>query len=71
MTAIQFLRSTRLKRAAQLLSSGSGMTVTEVMYAVGFNNLSYFSKIFFAEFGRLPKDFQKDDESVFSKIAKK
>lgn len=61
MSAIQFLRSIRLKRAAQLLSSGSGMTVTEVMYAVGFNNISYFSKIFAAEFGKLPKDFKQAD----------
>ena len=59
MSAIQFLRSIRLKRAAQLLSSGAGMTVTEVMYAVGFNNISYFSKIFAAEFGKLPKDYKK------------
>lgn len=61
MSAIQFLRSIRLKRAAQLLSSGSGMTVTEVMYAVGFNNISYFSKIFAAEFGKLPKDYKQTD----------
>lgn len=59
MSAIQFLRSIRLKRAAQLLASGSGMTVSEVMYAVGFNNISYFSKIFFTEFGTLPKDYGK------------
>ncbi len=57
MSAIQFLRGIRLKRAAQLLSSGAGMSVTEVMYSVGFNNISYFSKIFFAEFGVLPKDY--------------
>ena len=58
LSAIQFLRSIRLKRAAQLLSSGSGMSVSEVMYAVGFNNISYFSKIFFSEFGVLPKDYK-------------
>ena len=57
MTAIQFVRGIRLKRAAQLLSSDSGKSVTQVMYAVGFNNLSYFSKIFFVEFGVLPKDY--------------
>ena len=59
LSAIQFLRSIRLKRAAQLLASDAKMTVTEVMYAVGFNNISYFSKIFFAEFGVLPKDYGK------------
>ncbi len=58
MSAIQFVRSIRLKRAAQLLSSGSGMTVAQVMNAVGFNNMSYFSKIFFAEFGVLPRDYK-------------
>ena len=64
LSAIQFLRSIRLKRAAQLLSSGSGMSVSEVMYAVGFNNISYFSKIFFAEFGVLPKDYKGDTKSL-------
>ncbi len=58
MSAIQFLRSIRLKRAAQLLSSGGGMNVAQAMTAVGFNNISYFSKIFFAEFGVLPKDYK-------------
>jgi len=58
MTAIQFVRGIRLKRAAQLLSSDPGKSVSQVMYAVGFNNISYFSKIFFAEFGVLPKDYK-------------
>lgn len=62
MTAIQFVRGIRLKRAAQLLSSDSGKSVTQVMYAVGFNNISYFSKIFFAEFGVLPKDYPAKDK---------
>lgn len=64
LSAIQFLRSIRLKRAAQLLSSGSGMSVSEVMYAVGFDNISYFSKIFFAEFGVLPKDYKAEPKSL-------
>ncbi len=58
MSAIQFLRSIRLKRAAQLLSSDAGISVGQVMNAVGFNNISYFSKIFYAEFGVLPKDYK-------------
>lgn len=58
MTAIQFLRSIRLKRAAQLLSSDAQVSVSQVMNAVGFNNISYFSKIFYAEFGVLPKDYK-------------
>ena len=64
LSAIQFLRSIRLKRAAQLLSSGAGMTVSQVMEAVGFSNISYFSKIFFAEFGVLPKDYNSQKEKA-------
>ena len=58
LSAIQFMRSIRLKRAAQLLKSRNVSSVSDAMYAVGFNNLSYFSKIFFEEFGVLPKDYR-------------
>lgn len=58
LSAIQFMRSIRLKRAAQLLKSGSVRSVSDAMFAVGFNNLSYFSRIFFKEFGVLPKDYR-------------
>ena len=58
LSAIQFMRSIRLKRAAQLLKSGSVRSVSDAMFAVGFNNLSYFSRIFFKEFGVLPKDYK-------------
>lgn len=57
MSAIRFLRSIRLKRAAQLLDSDDGLTVSSVMYQTGFSNMSYFSRIFFEEFHILPKDY--------------
>jgi len=47
------LRDHRLQTARQLLLQG-GNSVSEVAFAVGFNNLSYFSKAFFAQFGILP-----------------
>ena len=47
------LRSHRLQTARQLLWQG-GYNVSEAAFAVGFNNLSYFSKAFFAQFGIPP-----------------
>jgi signal transduction histidine kinase/ligand-binding sensor domain-containing protein/DNA-binding response OmpR family regulator len=59
-TPIEFIRSVRLKRAAQLLEK-SRQTVSEVAYEVGFNNPKYFSRYFKAEFGVLPSAYQKND----------
>jgi DNA-binding response OmpR family regulator len=58
-TPIEFIRSVRLQRAAQLLEK-SRMTVAEVAYETGFNNPKYFSKYFKAEYGKLPSAWQAD-----------
>lgn len=47
------LRSHRLQAARQLLQKG-GYNVAEAAFAVGFNNPSYFAKVFAAEFGISP-----------------
>ena len=57
-TPIEFIRSIRLKRAAQLLEK-SQFTVAEIAYEVGFNNPKYFSRYFKAEFGVLPSAYQR------------
>jgi DNA-binding response OmpR family regulator len=55
-TAIEFIRSIRLKRAAQLLEK-SGMSVAEIAYEVGFNNPKNFTKAFKEEFKILPSQY--------------
>jgi signal transduction histidine kinase/DNA-binding response OmpR family regulator len=58
----EFLRTLRLKRAAQLLRKSAG-SVTDIAYAVGFNNLSHFTKIFHEHFGQTPSNFAKKSDN--------
>ncbi len=53
---LEFIRSIRLKRAAQLLEK-SGMSIAEIAYEVGFNNPKVFSKSFKEEFHVLPSQY--------------
>jgi signal transduction histidine kinase/ligand-binding sensor domain-containing protein/AraC-like DNA-binding protein len=53
---IEFIRTIRLQRAAQLLEK-SQLTVSEVAYQVGFNNPKYFTKYFKDEFNILPSAY--------------
>ncbi|WP_343693951.1 two-component regulator propeller domain-containing protein [Chitinophaga sp.] len=54
---IEFIRSIRLKRAAQLLEK-SQLTIAEIAYEVGFNNPKYFSRYFKLEYGVLPSAYK-------------
>jgi len=56
-TPIEFIRTLRLKRAAQYLRE-SQLNVSEIAYRLGFNNPKYFSKYFKDEFGISPSDYQ-------------
>lgn len=49
----KYIREKRLEKAFSMLKNGEG-NVSEVAYAVGFNNLSYFAKCFRNEFGLPP-----------------
>lgn len=53
---LDFIRSIRLKRAAQLLGK-SGMSIAEIAYQVGFNDPKVFSKSFKEEFKVTPSQY--------------
>ena len=54
-TGIEFIRTIRIKRAAQLLIGGQ-LTVNEVAYMVGFLDVNYFRKCFKEHFNYSPRE---------------
>lgn len=55
-SANEFIRTIRLKRAAQLLEQDE-LTVAEVTYEVGFSDLPYFRNCFKKQFGVPPSQY--------------
>lgn len=53
-----FIKVIRIKRAAQLLAQKAG-NVSEIMYMVGFNNLSYFAKSFKEVYQITPSEYSQ------------
>ena len=60
-TPHDFIRNIRLKQAAHLLSQ-PGMSVTEVVYACGFNNAASFSTIFKKFYGMSPREYMNEHQ---------
>lgn len=58
-TAVDFIKSIRLKKAAILLRQDK-FTVGEVMYMVGFSSHSYFAKCFNEKYGKSPKAYMDE-----------
>lgn len=60
LTPNDFIRTVRLKRAAQLLRSSS-YNISEISDRVGFNSIKYFNKYFKEEFGVTPTQYRSSD----------
>ena len=58
MTFSVYLNKIRLTEAARLLSEQDDVNVAEIAYSVGYNNASYFNKLFKIEYGCTPKVFK-------------
>lgn len=61
-SANEFINTIRLKRAAQLLRLHT-MNVSEISFAVGFNDPQYFSKCFRKQYGMTPSRFASESEN--------
>ncbi|MCV9387423.1 hybrid sensor histidine kinase/response regulator transcription factor [Reichenbachiella ulvae] len=58
MTAVEFIRSIRLKTACQLLEQGK-FNIKEVKNLVGFEDADYFRKCFKEAYGMTPSEYSK------------
>lgn len=61
LTPKQYLIEKRIEKAKENLKNG--MTVTETCFAVGFESLGSFSKLFKTKTGKSPSAFQKEQDS--------
>ena len=59
LSPIEFINNIRLKKSIELLS-GFKLNVSEVAYAVGYNDPKYFARIFRKQFGKSPSEYQQD-----------
>ena len=64
ISSSEFIRNIRLEQAAKLLSEGK-INITQVAYAVGYNNQTHFSTVFKKHFGMSPTEYAQ--EKGFSK----
>jgi signal transduction histidine kinase/DNA-binding response OmpR family regulator len=55
-SATEFLRNERLKAGAELLEKGN-VTISEVAYTIGFNDVAYFSKCFKEIYNVTPTEY--------------
>ena len=58
LTFTAYLNKLRLTEAARLLTESTNVNVSEIAYAVGYNNVPYFNKLFKQEYGCAPKTFK-------------
>jgi AraC-like DNA-binding protein len=61
ITPRQYLIDKRIEKSKENLKNG--MTVTETCFAVGFESLGSFSKLFKTKTGKSPSKFQKEQVS--------
>lgn len=56
-----FIRTVRLRKAAQIMTE-EDVLISDVMYRVGMQTQSYFTKAFKKEYGKTPTQFLQELE---------
>tara|TARA_R110002124_G_scaffold101252_2_gene248749 strand:+ start:451 stop:1896 length:1446 start_codon:yes stop_codon:yes gene_type:complete len=57
-TVNKFIANLRILKAKELLEN-TDLSISEIVYKIGLNSRSYFSKIFYKKYGLTPKDYKK------------
>ncbi len=55
-----YINKLRLTESARLLVEQKDMNISQIAYAVGFNNVTYFNRLFKNEYGCTPKMFKNN-----------
>ena len=63
-TPHDFIRSLRLKQAANLLANQK-MNIAEVVYACGFSNAASFSTMFKSVYGMSPREYMREQQKKY------
>lgn len=58
MTAAQHLKALRMQKAKELLE-GTFLSVKQIMFQVGINNSSHFTRAFRSVYGHAPTEYQR------------
>lgn len=62
MTPLAFISSIRLQAAFRMMQENKKIRISDLAYAVGFNDPKYFSQCFKKKFGFLPKEYMTKTE---------
>lgn len=59
LTYVSFIRNIRMKAACRIMEEKKNVRISDLAYAVGYNDARYFSSSFKKEFGMLPSEYME------------
>lgn len=65
ITPSDHMNNLRLQEAASLLRT-SGEKIIDIVYECGFENVSYFNRLFKAKFGVRPREYRDNNKNIFN-----